>query len=156
MFETLLFTLLPATPIPLDALGSVAGPQARFHVADDLARLLEEARASALAGDLEAARETWRRVLELDPENRAAHEGLGHKHYEGRWYETYAALSAARRAEARRMLEEHGLVRFEERWVPLTDRPFLRMGWVQESGRWMHPAEAQRVRSTAELAEKGW
>jgi len=33
-------------------------------------------------------RTTLRSILKLEPENRKAHEGLGHVEYEGKWYDS--------------------------------------------------------------------
>ena len=131
--------------------------EARLEAAgDDVAKLFDIAAAYEKEGAEETALEIYGRILKIDPEHEGAHKGLRHHQYDGRWFETYTALSKHRREEARRMLEEHGKVRLGDEWVPQADLPFLRMGWVQDGEAWVSPTEAARREREAELVAEGW
>jgi hypothetical protein len=91
----------------------------------DVPRLLELARAWSAAGDEPAAQAAYARVLAVDAANEEAHQGLRHHRYDGKWFETYAALARHRRAEEDRMLREKGLVRFGEQWVKPEEKTWL-------------------------------
>lgn len=161
MLSTLILTAAVAGP-PIHApLPPATAPYSDHEddiraAGDDVEALLELAERYRAADDAEGARKAWTRVLELDEDNGDAHRGLGHKEYDGRWFETYAELSAVRREEDRRMLEEHGKVRFGDGWVLVEELPFRRMGYVEVEGRWLHPAEAEELEREAELAAQGW
>lgn len=124
---------------------------------DDVGRLAELALALEVEGLEDAAQRAWSRVLELDAEHAGAHEALRHHSYDGKWFESYAALSAYRKAEDERMLAEHGLVRFGDDWVEPASVPFRRMGWVEtEGGTWRSARDVERAERAAELAARGW
>ena len=117
----------------------------------------------ALAGELKAAgkrdemRRVFARVIEIDPDHAEARKGLGHYSYDGKWFESYLDMSAYKREEAKRMLEEHGLVRHEDQWVPQADLPFIRMSWVKdEAGEWIHPFELERKQQAEKYRAEGW
>ena len=105
--------------------------------------------AFALAGDADAfpdAGAPWQpSKLYYSTWSRARIEALHAKYlelglespYDDKWFESYAALSKYKREEAQRMLDEHGLVRHGDDWVPEVDLPYLRMGWVKQGERWM-------------------
>lgn len=166
MIQTLLLTVIPATAAPAALPASPVFPDARQdagdHVAEieaageDVPKLLELAEGYAAAGKDDAAKAAYRRVVELDGGNAQARKALGHHEYDGKWFESYAELSKYRRAEAKRMLEEHGMVRLDDEWVPQADVPFLRMGWIREGGLWMHPADAAKLAEEQKLKEAGW
>jgi len=131
-------------------------PQALIAAAGrDTARLGALAEGWAAAGNAEAAQAAWRAVLAIDSGDEAAHRGLGHRFEDGRWFESYAALSAHRREEARARLVERGEVRLDASWVALADWPFLRMGWERHGLRWVHPLEARRLEREERLAAAG-
>lgn len=110
----------------------------------------------AAAGDETGARELWTRILQQDPADAEARRALGHHEYNGVWYETYAELSTAMRAEAKAKLAE-GLVRLGEDWVPVEEFPFRRMGWVQDAGgAWVHPDERAQAELAAQRLADGW
>lgn len=147
---TLLVTLtVPGGPTPdqKDALQKAGA---------DVARLLELARAWSSAGQEDGAASAFQRVLDLDAKNVDAHEGLRHHLYDGKWFETYTALSKYRRAEDDRMLKEKGLVRFGDRWVEPDARDWLQFGVTQDaSGAWVNPTTAHRVARERELVAQG-
>ena len=123
---------------------------------EDIAKLTELATAWKEAGESDAARAAWRRILELDENNELAHKGLRHHSYDGKWFETYTALSKYRRAEEARM-KEKGLVRFGDEWVPTEDVRYLRLGWVKgDDGQWVSPALVADMAERKEKMEAGW
>lgn len=164
----MLSTILLLTPTPLvpsllleTTVTSVPGDS-------DIAAKIQEAGksvdalwslAETLEGDeAEADREkVYARIIELDSDHEGARKGLRHHAYDGHWYTTYAELSKVKRAEAKKMLEEHGLVRFEEDWVAPEEVPFRRMGWTQdERGSWVSASAAKRSEEEAKLLAEGW
>ncbi|MCP3916691.1 MAG: hypothetical protein GY711_14140 [bacterium] len=167
MIDAILISLLTPMPVPVPvptpAVTPVVGRatddvkdaiRAAGKNVDELIALAERWTAEQNEG---AARTAFERVLKLDDKNAAAHHGLSHHEYDGEWYETYAALSAHRRAEAKRMLDEHGLVRYGDEWAPVTDVPFMRMGWAKaEEGGWLRPDEKAELDRGKELAAEGW
>ena len=143
-----LATLLTAQDPGLDAKIGAAGK--------DVAKLLELAAASSKAGAEEDARKVYRKVLELDANNEAAHKGLRHQSYDGRWFESFAELSKYKREEAARM-KQKGLARYKDEWVPEADLPFLNMGWKKdEKGAFQNPAVLARAKQVAEFTEAGF
>ncbi len=74
----------------------------------------------------------YRRVIELDPDQRAAREALGYRLYDEKWY-----------SEEEYMAEVRGLVPFGDEWVTPEERGLREMGFVQnESGEWELPETA--------------
>ena len=166
---TLALTALPTTapaaqPAPIQPTSSWAVSlllqeeyeQAIADAGEDVAKLLEMAKAWKEAGEDDAARAAWRRVLELDAENRDAHKGLRHHEYDGKWFETYTALSKYRREEEKRMSEK-GLVRFRNEWVPKEEVRYMKLGWEQDaSGKWASPAVLAAMKEEKEMVDAGW
>lgn len=137
-----------ATDETLDAKIAAAGK--------DVAKLLEIATACASGGQEEAARKIYKKVLELDPKNEAAHKGLRHQPYDGKWFESFAELSKYKREEAARM-KQKGLVRFKDEWVSEADMAFLSMGWVKDGkGEWKHPLDVAREKQVEEWRAAGY
>lgn len=101
---------------------------------------------------------TLQKLIEVEPDHEEARKQLGHRAYDGKWFESYSALSKYRREEEKRMLEEEGKVRFNDGWARPEDVPYLRMGWTKHeaSGRWLDPHAV----AAAEVAERrksaGW
>jgi len=102
------------------------------------------------------AREVYRKVIEIDPNHEAARKGLRHHFYDDQWFETYVALSNYKRAEAKRMKEEFGLVKFGDEWVPEADVPYLRMSWVKEGDQWISPNAKARAELEEQRTAEGW
>lgn len=123
----------------------------------DVEALLALAEARLAEKDEDGARRAWSRILELHADHEAAHRGLRHHRYGDRWYVTYAELSKARRDEARRRLDEEGLVPLGDEWVPQADLPFRRMGWEQDgAGQWAPPGVAAARAERAKLLADGY
>jgi len=179
MIETLLLTLAPAAittpvelaPAPAPRTTSISRSAESLTAQDDAApdyeadikaagedvnKLTELAEGWSTAGEDDASRAAYERIIELDENNETAHKGLGHHAYDDKWFETYAALSKHRRAEAKRMLEEEGKVRYGDEWVLKAEVPYRRMNWVKEAGQWVHPADAEIRASEAKLKADGW
>lgn len=122
----------------------------------DVARLAELARAWTSAGDDRAAELAWTRVLSLAPDDEAAHAGLHHFRYGGRWFTTREELLRFQRAEDDTMLRERGLVRWRARWVLPHERDWLAAGCTQETdGRWIAPFTRKRLERERALAAQG-
>lgn len=135
MSIALTLPLLLAVPAPAAAPLPTAVDQVDDALAaagKDVAALVALAEGWTAEGNEAAARRGWERVLELDSEHEGAHGALRHHRWGGHWYTTYAALSAARRAEQQRRLAEEGLVLLGDAWVPVAEAPFRRMGWEQQ------------------------
>jgi len=97
------------------------------------------------------------KILDVDPGNEAAHLALAHKPYDGKWFETYVALSEYRRAEDARMLAEFGKVRHGDGWALEEDIPFLTMGWVRtDDGEWVSRRALDRRAEAERLAAAGY
>lgn len=102
------------------------------------------------------ARGVLERILEVDEDHEEAHRALSHHSYDGKWFETYSALSAYRRAEEKRMAEK-GLVRYGSDWAPEADVPYLRMGWVRDaSGEWVDQRALDAAAHDERMREQGY
>ena len=117
----------------------------------DVPKLLELATASTTAGQGASARKAYAKVLEVDPANEAAHKGLNHQFYGGKWFESFAELSKFKRDEDAQM-KAKGLARYKDGFVPAAEVAFLKMGWTKDKdGGWLNPLDAARA---AQIAEK--
>ena len=122
----------------------------------DVQKLLELAASLAAGPQADAAAKVYKRVLELDSSNEAAHKGLRHQLYDKKWFESFAELSKYKREEAAKM-KEKGLARFKDSWVPEADLPFMNMGWVQgRNGTWQNPVEVARAKQYADFDAQGY
>jgi hypothetical protein len=122
----------------------------------DVAKLLELAAAYSTPAQEADAAKIFRKVLEFDANNEAAHKGLHHQLYDGKWYESFAELAKYKREEAAKM-KAKGLARWKEEWVPEADVPFLKMGWNKDaSGAWADPSDAAQVKQVAEWKAAGY
>jgi len=147
---------LPTAPPRIAQEEGAEVQQAIDAAGDDVAKLEALAQGYKDAERDEDARTVYRRILELAPEHEEAHKGLRHHAYDGKWFESYAALSKYKREEAQRMKEEFGLVRYQNEWVPEADLPFLRMGWTKDGDVWKNPVEAARAEEEARRKAEGW
>ena len=103
------------------------------------------------------ARAVLRSILDVDADHEEAHKGLRHHYYDNQWFDSYVKLSEYKRAEEARMLEEQGVVRFEDGWAKPEDVPFMRMGWVKDAhDRWVHPNSLARSAQEAKFVELGY
>jgi hypothetical protein len=164
----LLSILISIAPIPSASLGAITAPVVLTHQdeGEEAAKKLEAAgtdidKLIELAGSYKKgskdARAVYKRILEVDKDHEAAHKALRHHSYDDQWFESYTALSAYRRAEEKRMLEEEGLVRHGDGWAKPEEVPFLRMGWEKdEYGKFFSPAVAERNAAEAKLVADGW
>jgi hypothetical protein len=122
----------------------------------DVAKLLDLATSYTNAGKSEAAGKVYKRVLELDADNEAAHKGLHHQLYDKKWFESFTELTKYKRDEAARM-KAKGLARYKDQWVPEADAPFMNMGWVKdEDGSWASPADAALAKQAKEWKAAGY
>ena len=121
----------------------------------DVAKLLELAASLNTAAQPEAAAKVFKRVLEIDANNEAAHKGLRHQLYDKKWFESFAELSKYKREEAARM-KEKGLARYKDEWVPEADLPYLSMGWTQGKNGWENPVEVARAKERADFEARGF
>jgi hypothetical protein len=123
---------------------------------DDVAKLWEVALWCEAERRADEARDLLGRIVALEPDHPGAREKLRHHRYDGRWFETYRALAAYRRAEEAEQAQL-GLERYGDGWAPAADVPFLRMGWTRgDDGVWIDPVDAARSAREAELAARGW
>ncbi|MFT7680069.1 MAG: hypothetical protein ACI8QC_004075 [Planctomycetota bacterium] len=171
MITSVLFTLL-AAPVPPAPCLSVS-PSSSIVVQDetpadevdpakvieaagtDVEKILELARAWKKDRKSKESKAAFARVLELDAENEEAHKGLRHQRYDNQWFKSYSAMAAYRREETKRMADK-GLARYGDEWVPITDVPYLKMGWAKdENGKWDDPFYIQKAaHAKAMTAEK--
>jgi len=164
MIASFLIALCPTVaPAPVP---SVLAPSAVEE--DDFTRSFESAKADVgqlwelhktckAEGKIAQARECLNRIIELDSDHEDARKALGHHPYDGKWFKSYYELSEYKRAEEKRMLEEKGLVRFRDDWVPEADLPYLRMNMVKtEDGQWVYQHELARREQEAKWAADGW
>lgn len=101
---------------------------------------------------------TLLKLIEVEPDHAEARKQLGHREYDGKWFESYSALSKYRREEEKRMLEEEGLVRFNDGWARPEDIPYLRMGWTKDeaTGTWLDPHEVAEAEVVTRRTANGW
>jgi len=163
MIAALLLCVLPHPPGPITA------PLARYQEAaeadidakiteagTDVAKLLELAKSFSSGGKDDAAKKTYKKIVELDPKHEEAHKALRHHFYDGRWFESYAELSKYRREETAKMGEK-GLARWKDQWVPKDDVPYLNMGWVKDdASKWVNPVVSTQRKQVAEWKTAGY
>lgn len=122
---------------------------------NDVAKLVELAAACTAAGAEADARKVQRRIVELAPDHEDARKALGHRFYDGKWFESLAELTKYKRDEAARM-KAKGLVRFKEEWVPEAELPYRNMGWARNSsGKWVNPVKVARDKDDAQRKAAG-
>jgi hypothetical protein len=102
------------------------------------------------------SKQTLQKIIAIDPNHEEARKALGHRLYDGKWFESYSALSKYRKEEEARMAEK-GLVRFNDGWAAAAEVPYLRMGWVKDDGGvWVHPSVIDQRKQEADLKSKGY
>jgi hypothetical protein len=122
----------------------------------DIAKLLELAGTCATAGKDDAAKRVYRKIIEIDASNEAAHKALNHQLYDKKWFESFAELAKYKREEAAKM-KSKGLARYKDEWVLEADVPFLSMGWTKDTkGAWCNPADIAREKQAAEWKAAGF
>lgn len=157
VLPVVVFAALAPTVVIAQQGGPQESPVAAIKAAGtDVAKLLQLATAWTDKKQPDAAQLAWKRVLELDPDNAQAREGLRHQFYDGKWFETHTALFAYKKAEDARMAKQ-GLARLNDRWVPIADAPFLRLGWERDANNaWIHPVAKARLLREQDLVAKGF
>jgi hypothetical protein len=121
----------------------------------DVAKLLTLATGYSTAGQDADAKKVYRKILEIDPSQEAAHKALGHQFYDKKWFDSFAELAKYKREEASKM-KAKGLVRFKDEWVSEADLPFLNMGWVKDAnGEFVNPVEVARAKEAADHKAAG-
>jgi hypothetical protein len=121
----------------------------------DVQKLLELAGTYASANKGDDAKKVYKKVLEIDADNEAAHKALNHQPYDKKWFESFAELAKYKRDEAAKM-KSKGLVRWKEEWVAEADLVFLRMGWTKDAqGAWTNPYFAAREKKAADAKAAG-
>jgi hypothetical protein len=164
MIAALTFSLLswpctvPEIPPPAE-LAAAQDPALDAKIAaagKDVGKLLELANTCLSAKQEEDAKKVFKKVLELDTSNEAAHKGLRHQLYDKKWFESFAELSKYKREEAAKM-KQKGLARYKDEWVPEAELAFLNMGWTKdEKGAYQNPVELARAKQVAEMEAAGF
>jgi hypothetical protein len=162
MIATLPLILVPSlAPLPaahaVPTAVSIDDLDERLKAAgDDVEKLWEVRLWLVDEGRDEDARNVVKKILEIDPDHEASHRALSHHPYDGKWFESYSALSKYRREEEKKM-KEKGLVRFGDGWAAEADVPYLRMGWIkQDDGSWADGAELARLERVAQMEADGY
>ena len=142
--------------VPVTVLQDDAEVESAIQAAgENIAKLMKLATRYSDTSNSAAADKVYRRVIELDPDHKAARTGLRHQHYDDQWFESFVALAKYKRKEAARM-KSKGLALHSDQWVPIDDIPFLKMGWDKDtSGVWVDPVEAARAKEVAVLESEG-
>lgn len=96
-------------------------------------------------------------ILRADPNHRKAHELLGHVFYDGQWFASEKLLDKYKKEEEERIAKEKGLVRFQDRWVPPEDVPFLERGMVRDDdGHWVSVEELEKLKAGWRRQDLQW
>lgn len=145
-----------AFPIPLASAEDPALEAKLTAAGKDVAKLLELAKSYVDGAQEDSAKKVFKKVLELDANNEAAHKGLRHQLYDGKWFESFAELSKYKREETARM-KQKGLARYKDEWVPETDLAFLNMGWTKdEKGVFQNPHTLALAKQKSEMEAAGY
>ncbi|MCA8921939.1 MAG: DUF1570 domain-containing protein [Planctomycetes bacterium] len=87
------------------------------------------------------ARHCYEEAIKVDAYHRGAHEALGHRYYQGRWYNDEDYQRAA-----------NGLVEWKGQWVTPQERELYEQGFVKDSsGLWVRPGEIDRREPVASV-----
>jgi len=163
MIAALFLTVLPApafSPAPVAVVPQdTADAEVDAQIAaagTDVAKLLELAKSFSSASKDDAAKKTYKKIIEVDPNHAEARKALRHHSYDGKWFESYAELSKYRREETAKM-KDKGLVRYKDEWIPEADLPYRNMGWVKDDkDKWQDPIEVAEKKQVEEFKSKGY
>jgi hypothetical protein len=90
------------------------------------------------------AQKAWNRAIQIDPEHAGAREALGHRKYNGKWYDAEGYKKAV-----------EGLVEWHGQWVTPGDRDLLEQGFVKnEKGEWVRKEDLERQEGEKKEAEE--
>lgn len=130
---------------------------------DKLWKLVEWCEAYGMKNEM---RSTLRSILKLEPENRKAHEALGHVEYDGKWHDSEKKLEEYKKKKLEAEAKATGKVIYKGELVDPADVPFLEKGmtkdasgkwvdletqkklaegWVRQDLTWIPPAEAENI-----------
>lgn len=143
----------PIHPSPVRLRVSLEDPTETFEqrfiaAADDVEALWDLYLWADAYGLERQVRRCLRKIVQVDPLHRQAHEALGHIFYAGRWFRSERHLAKFKQEEERRIAREQGLVEYEGEWVAEADLPFLREGLVRDDdGRWIGREELEKLRA---------
>ena len=133
----------------------VADPKAEYEKrkkeaegnVDKLWKLVEWCEAYGMKSE---QRSSLRAILKLEPENRKAHEALGHIEYDGKWHDTEKKLEEYKKKKLEEEAKATGKAIYKGQLVDPADLPYLQKGMTKDaSGKWVD-LETQK-----KLAE-GW
>lgn len=121
----------------------------RFEAAgNDVAKLWDVYLWAEAFGLRNESRRCLRKIVQVDPQHRAANEALGHIFYAGRWFPSERKLAEFKKEEEERLAAEKGLVRWKDQWVPADDVPNLEKGLVRDDqGRWVNKEEFEKLQA---------
>jgi len=97
--------------------------------------------------------EAYRLVTLADPNNKKAHEALGHVCFEGMWMSKKDA-EAARKARNEADKLAKGLVKYQGKWVTREEKEAREKGYIKVGDRWLPPDEANRARGLVQVGGK--
>jgi len=97
--------------------------------------------------------DTYSRAVELDPNNTAAHEALGHVQYKDEWMTPAERIRRMEGAEADAMRAK-GFVRHKDQWVTVEDKDKLDQGLVKHEGKWMTPNQVKEAQGLVKFGGK--
>ena len=81
-------------------------------------------------------------IVKVDPDHAEAREALGHVAYEDKWFDS----ERKRDKYVEKVAKERGYVKYDGKWVPPADVPFLEKGMERDAkGDWFDPVEKQRL-----------
>ena len=102
---------------------------------DKLWKLVEWCEAYGMKNEM---RSTLRSILKLEPENRKAHEALGHVEYDGKWHDSEKKLEEYKKKKLEAEAKATGKVIYKGELVDPADVPFLEKGMTKDaSGKWV-------------------
>ncbi|MEQ8768050.1 MAG: hypothetical protein RL885_29370 [Planctomycetota bacterium] len=100
------------------------------------------------------AEELFEEVLEIEPDNETAHEGLGHVTYRGEWVTKAERRRLEKKADEAK-LEESGRVKYKGRWVEAEEKEALEKGLVKVGDEWITPEEKKQRDEEKRMIARG-